>query len=117
MSERLQNYIDGSWQASAAGETLKVMNPASAQVLVEVPLSPAEEVNKAAEGAAKAFAGWRRTPVGDRIVPMFKLRELLVAHREDLAQTITDECGKRWRRAAAKCNAQLKTLRRRAACQ
>lgn len=94
MSERLQNYIDGSWQASAAGETLKVMNPASAQVLVEVPLSPAEEVNKAADGAAKAFAGWRRTPVGDRIVPMFKLRELLVAHREDLAQTITDECGK-----------------------
>jgi malonate-semialdehyde dehydrogenase (acetylating) / methylmalonate-semialdehyde dehydrogenase len=94
MSERLQNYIDGSWQTSAAGETLKVMNPASAQVLVEVPLSPAEEVNKAADAAGKAFIGWRRTPVGDRIVPMFKLRELLVANREDLAQTITDECGK-----------------------
>lgn len=94
MSERLQNYIDGSWQSSAARDTLKVVNPASAQVLVEVPLSPAEEVNRAAEAAAKAFTGWRRTPVGDRIVPMFKLRELLVANREDLALTITDECGK-----------------------
>jgi malonate-semialdehyde dehydrogenase (acetylating)/methylmalonate-semialdehyde dehydrogenase len=94
MSERLQNFIDGGWQTSAAQETLKVMNPASAQVLVEVPLSPAEEVNKAADGAAKAFIGWRRTPVGDRIVPMFKLRELLVANREDLALTITNECGK-----------------------
>ena len=70
------------------------MNPASAQVLVEVPLSPADEVNQAAEAAARAFVGWRRTPVGDRIVPMFKLRELLVANREDLALTITDECGK-----------------------
>jgi malonate-semialdehyde dehydrogenase (acetylating)/methylmalonate-semialdehyde dehydrogenase len=90
----LQNFIDGGWQTSAAQETLKVMNPASAQVLVEVPLSPAEEVNKAADGAAKAFIGWRRTPVGDRIVPMFKLRELLVANREDLALTITNECGK-----------------------
>jgi len=94
MSERLQNFIDGKWHSSAAKETLKVMNPASAQVLVEVPLSPAEEVNQAVEGAAKAFIGWRRTPVGDRILPMFKLRELLVANREDLALTITDECGK-----------------------
>ncbi len=94
MTERLQNFINGAWRTSLAQQTLNVMNPASAQVLVEVPLSPADEVNQAAEAAARAFVGWRRTPVGDRIVPMFKLRELLVANREDLALTITNECGK-----------------------
>lgn len=94
MTERLQNFIDGAWRPSAAQQVLSVINPASAQVLMEVPLSPADEVNQAAEGAARAFVSWRRTPVGDRIVPMFKLRDLLVANREDLAQSITDECGK-----------------------
>jgi malonate-semialdehyde dehydrogenase (acetylating)/methylmalonate-semialdehyde dehydrogenase len=94
MTERLQNFIDGTWRTSAAQQVLKVMNPASAQVLVEVPLSPADEVNEAADKALCAFAGWRRTPVGDRVIPMFKLRELLVANREDLALSITNECGK-----------------------
>jgi malonate-semialdehyde dehydrogenase (acetylating)/methylmalonate-semialdehyde dehydrogenase len=94
MMERLQNFIDGAWRTSAAEQTLNVVNPASAQVLVEVPLSPADEVNEAAEAASRAFVSWRQTPVGDRILPMFKLRELLVTNREDLAQSITDECGK-----------------------
>jgi malonate-semialdehyde dehydrogenase (acetylating)/methylmalonate-semialdehyde dehydrogenase len=94
MIERLQNFIDGEWRTSRASKTQNVINPASAQVLVEVPLSPADEVNEAANGAERAFAGWRKTPVGDRIVHLFKLRELLVANREDLAKSITDECGK-----------------------
>jgi malonate-semialdehyde dehydrogenase (acetylating)/methylmalonate-semialdehyde dehydrogenase len=94
MSERLQNFIDGAWSPSTAAETLSVLNPASTAVLAEVPLSPAADVNKAADGAARAFVGWRRTPVGDRIQPLFKLKSLLEANRDDLARTITDECGK-----------------------
>ncbi len=80
--------------SSTAEQALNVLNPASAAVLAEVPLSPAAEVNKAADGAARAFVGWRRTPVGDRIQPLFKLKNLLEANRDDLARTITDECGK-----------------------
>jgi malonate-semialdehyde dehydrogenase (acetylating)/methylmalonate-semialdehyde dehydrogenase len=94
MVERLQNFIDGAWSPSSAEQALNVLNPASAQVLAQVPLSPAAEVNQAAESAARAFIGWRRTPVGDRIVPLFKLRGLLEANREDLSRSITDECGK-----------------------
>jgi malonate-semialdehyde dehydrogenase (acetylating)/methylmalonate-semialdehyde dehydrogenase len=94
MTERLQNFIDGTWRTSAAQQTQKVINPASSQVLAEVPLSPADEVNEAADTALRAFSSWRRTPVGDRVIPMFKLRELLVANREDLALSITNECGK-----------------------
>ena len=53
MAERLLNYINGSWQPSAAGEVLKVLNPASAAVLAEVPLSPAAEVDRAVERRAQ----------------------------------------------------------------
>jgi malonate-semialdehyde dehydrogenase (acetylating)/methylmalonate-semialdehyde dehydrogenase len=94
MSERLQNFIDGAWSPSTAAETLNVLNPASTQVLAQVPLSPAADVNKAAEAAARAFVGWRRTPVGHRIQPLFKLKILLEANMEDVARTITEECGK-----------------------
>jgi len=94
MIERLQNFIDGAWCPSSAEQALNVINPASAEVLAQVPLSPAAEVNRAVEGAERAFIAWRRTPVGDRILPLFKLRSLLEANREDLARSITEECGK-----------------------
>ena len=94
MPKRLENFVDGTWQASGAVEALKVLNPASTRVLAEVPLSPAEEVNAAAVAAQKAFADWRRTPAGERIQPLFRLKALLQENLDDLARTVTDECGK-----------------------
>ena len=94
MTDRLQNYIDGAWRASSASESLNVLDPASAQVLATVPLSPAAEVDQAAHSAARAFAGWRRTPAGERVQPLFKLKVLLEENLDDLARTITSECGK-----------------------
>jgi len=92
--ERLENFIDGVWRPSSAKETLKVVNPASAKVLAEVPLSPAADVNTAVEAAERAFVAWRRTPVTERVQPLFKLKTLLEQHREEIALAITDECGK-----------------------
>jgi malonate-semialdehyde dehydrogenase (acetylating) / methylmalonate-semialdehyde dehydrogenase len=94
MSERLQNFIDGAWRASSADQALNVINPASARVLAEVPLSTAADVHQAVEIAERAFLGWRRTPVVERVQPLFKLKTLLEQHREDLSLSITDECGK-----------------------
>jgi malonate-semialdehyde dehydrogenase (acetylating)/methylmalonate-semialdehyde dehydrogenase len=94
MPELLLNYVNGGWQKSVAAEALKVLNPASAVVLAEVPLSPAAEVDQAVSAALKAFASWRRTPVGERIQPLFKLKALLDENLDRLARTITDECGK-----------------------
>ena len=75
--ERLQNFIEGDWRGSSATETLNVINPASATVLAEVPLSPAADVNAAVEVAQRAFIDWRRTPVVDRVQPLFRLKTLL----------------------------------------
>jgi malonate-semialdehyde dehydrogenase (acetylating) / methylmalonate-semialdehyde dehydrogenase len=94
MAERLQNFIDGGWRASSASDALSVINPASAAVLAEVPLSPATDVNQAVEIAERAFFAWRRTPVVERVQPLFKLKSLLEQNRDDLALSITNECGK-----------------------
>ncbi len=90
----LHNYINGQWCASTATEYLEVINPATAEVLAKVPLSLASEVNQAAEAAAEAFVTWRRTPPPERVQYLFKLKNLLEEHFEDLARTITLECGK-----------------------
>jgi malonate-semialdehyde dehydrogenase (acetylating)/methylmalonate-semialdehyde dehydrogenase len=94
MLKRLENFVGGTWQASRAVEALKVLNPASAQVLAEVPLSPPEEVDAAATAAQKAFPEWRRRPAGERIQPLFKLKALLEENLDELARGVTDECGK-----------------------
>ena len=59
MTERLRNFIDGAWRASTADQTLKVINPASAHVLAEVPLSPSTDVGQAVEAGARASSATR----------------------------------------------------------
>ena len=90
----LLNYIDNAWQKSTTNELLDVTNPATAEVLTQVPLSPAEEVNQAATAAATALHEWRRTPPVERIQYLFKLKFLLEENLDDIARTITLECGK-----------------------
>jgi malonate-semialdehyde dehydrogenase (acetylating) / methylmalonate-semialdehyde dehydrogenase len=94
MPVELQNYMAGTWRSVPAADHLPVTNPATAEVMARVPLSPAEEVNRAAEAAAKAFPDWRRTPAGDRIQYLFKLKALLEENINELAKAITNECGK-----------------------
>jgi malonate-semialdehyde dehydrogenase (acetylating)/methylmalonate-semialdehyde dehydrogenase len=88
------NYVGGKWQRSGAGHALDIHNPATAQTLATVPLSPGAEVDAAVLTAATAFREWRTTPVGDRIQPLFRLKNLLEEHLDALARTITNECGK-----------------------
>ncbi len=88
------NYIDNVWQESVTSNLLDVTNPATGEVLSRVPLSPSEEVNAAASAATTAFEEWRRTPPLERIQYLFKLKNLLEENIDDIAKTITLECGK-----------------------
>ena len=92
--ETLANYVGGAWRASASTERLNVTNPATAEVLTQVPVSTATDVDEAARCAVKAASAWRRTPVPERVQPLFRLKQLLEANLEDLARTVTKECGK-----------------------
>ncbi|MFN2190620.1 MAG: CoA-acylating methylmalonate-semialdehyde dehydrogenase [Candidatus Promineifilaceae bacterium] len=91
---RLLNYIDGAWRKSSATEYLEIRNPATNDILGQVPLSPGAEVDQAAQAAAKDFGSWRRTPATDRIQHLFKLKNLLDENFQEIARTITMECGK-----------------------
>jgi malonate-semialdehyde dehydrogenase (acetylating)/methylmalonate-semialdehyde dehydrogenase len=110
MTERLLNYVNGGWQPSDASEVLKVLNPASAAVLAEVPMSPTAEVDQAVGVALKAFPAWRRTPAGERIQPMFKLKALLETNLDSLARTITDECGKTYSEATGELRRAIENV-------
>ncbi|MHB8524026.1 MAG: CoA-acylating methylmalonate-semialdehyde dehydrogenase [Limisphaerales bacterium] len=94
LAHRLPNYIEGEWRASKAAEFIEVLDPATGQALARVPLSPAVEVDQAVAAANKAFPDWRRTPVTERIQYLFKLKPLLEEGFEELARTVTLECGK-----------------------
>ena len=90
----MYNYIEGQWRESTATDMLPVVNPATGDELDRTPLSSAEEVDQAARAAAKAFPGWRRVPVAERIQYLFRLKMLLEEHIDDIARTITMEAGK-----------------------
>ncbi len=100
-SATLLNFIDGQWRRSAATAVLDVTNPATAQLIAQVPLSPGAEVDEAVEAAQRAFASWRRVPVTERIQYLFRLKVLLEANLDDIARAITDECGKTYAESAA----------------
>src|SRR6266542_202041 len=93
-NNRLPNYINGRWQNSTAKEFTDVTNPATGETLSQVPLDGAGDVAAAIESAAISFPEWRRTPPEERIQFLFKLKQLLEDHLEDLARTITMENGK-----------------------
>jgi len=110
MLKRLENFVEGAWQASRAVEALKVLNPASAQALAEVPLSPPEEVDAAATAAQKAFPEWRHRPAGERIQPLFKLKALLEQNLDELARSVTDECGKTYAESAGELQRAIENV-------
>jgi malonate-semialdehyde dehydrogenase (acetylating)/methylmalonate-semialdehyde dehydrogenase len=78
-----------------------VINPATAEVLTRTPLSTQADVDAVVEAAAAAFPAWRRTPAGERIQYLFKLKNLLEEHIDELARLITLENGKTFGEAKA----------------
>ncbi len=91
---QLLNYIGGEWRRSRAVEFLEVINPATAESIVRVPLTPGDEVDEAVKLAQGAFGDWRRTPPTERIQYLFKLKGLLESHFDEIARLTTQECGK-----------------------
>jgi malonate-semialdehyde dehydrogenase (acetylating) / methylmalonate-semialdehyde dehydrogenase len=92
--EPLRNYVAGNWVASEGIERRDVVNPATAAVLAQVPLSTAAEAGRAVEAAHAAFSEWRATPPITRAGYMFRLKALMEEGFDDLAALVTMENGK-----------------------
>ncbi|MBM5810576.1 MAG: CoA-acylating methylmalonate-semialdehyde dehydrogenase [Gammaproteobacteria bacterium] len=94
MPARLLNYVNGAWREPGGDTWLEVTNPATAEVLATVPLTPPAAVDEAAQLARAAFPAWRRTPATARVQYLFALKQLLEQQFEELARSITLENGK-----------------------
>ena len=101
MVDQIVDFINGQWTDAQAANRLNIINPALAKPIAEVVLTPQEIVAQAVEAAHKAYLEWRRVPVGERVQPLYKLKALLEANIEDIARTITNECGKTYGEAIA----------------
>ncbi|MDP7008913.1 MAG: CoA-acylating methylmalonate-semialdehyde dehydrogenase [Phycisphaerales bacterium] len=90
----IEHFINGRTVPSDASETCSDLNPATGEVLAEVSLCDLSATEAAVQSAAAAFRGWSETPVGDRCQVLFRYKELLEQHFDDLTQMIVDEHGK-----------------------
>jgi malonate-semialdehyde dehydrogenase (acetylating)/methylmalonate-semialdehyde dehydrogenase len=88
------NYIGGAWTRATGGDSLPVVDPATGESLGTVSLSSDADVAAAVGAAVRAFPAWRAVPVGERIEVLFRLRPLLEAHLDELAELMSREHGK-----------------------
>ena len=91
----IRNLVGPDWRLPADdARSLPVYNPATGDVIEEVPLSGPREVDAAVEAAAQTFRTWSHTSVMDRVRLMFGFKALLEDHLEELAAIVTRHHGK-----------------------
>src|SRR5438045_1084024 len=75
----------GKWTTSASPRGGDVYNPSTGQTIARVPYCTSEEVDRTIEAAAAAFPAWAATPVVERCRYLFKFRESIDQHSEEIA--------------------------------
>lgn len=90
--KKLKNFINGEWVDSDASAA--VMNPATGEIIVEVPLSSAEIVNAAVAAAKNAQKEWALVPAPIRAEVLYRVGYIMKERKERLAQLLTMENGK-----------------------
>lgn len=91
---RQQAYIGGRWCEADNGTSFQVTNPATGEVLGQVPDMGAAETRRAIEAAKAAWPGWRHKTAKERANLLRKWHDLMMANLDDLARLMTAEQGK-----------------------
>ncbi|KAK7328081.1 hypothetical protein VNO77_22177 [Canavalia gladiata] len=91
---RVRNLIGGSFVESKSLAFIDVINPATQEVVSQVPLTTNEEFKAAVSAAKKAYPSWRNTPITKRQRVMLKFQELIRRDMDKLALNVTSEQGK-----------------------
>ena len=92
--QALKMFIDGRWVGSDSGRTFEVRNPATGDLLASVPAGGRAEARRAIEAAARAFPPWSHLPAKERAALLFKVRDLILEKKEELARLLAMEEGK-----------------------
>jgi malonate-semialdehyde dehydrogenase (acetylating)/methylmalonate-semialdehyde dehydrogenase len=90
----VNNYIDGRFVPASSGYTLMVHSPLDGSLLGQMPFSTRADLDAAVAAAQKAFPGWSRTPIKERVQVFFRYKYLLEQHLDELAALVSEENGK-----------------------
>jgi malonate-semialdehyde dehydrogenase (acetylating)/methylmalonate-semialdehyde dehydrogenase len=85
--------IDGKWE-SPNRDLHNIVNPASGEIIAQVPYATVQDVDRAVKTAHQAFLEWREVPVVDRVQPLYRFKELLEKNLVELATILSRENGK-----------------------
>ncbi|HEY9134251.1 MAG TPA: CoA-acylating methylmalonate-semialdehyde dehydrogenase [Pseudomonadales bacterium] len=92
--KKVQQLINGQLQTSSSTQWIDLSNPATQEVIAQVPCTTAEEIEQAIASAQTAFLSWRNTPVPARARVMLRYQALLKEHHDELAEILSLETGK-----------------------
>ncbi|MDX6411977.1 MAG: aminobutyraldehyde dehydrogenase [Gaiellaceae bacterium] len=87
-------FIGGEWTEAASGETMTVLNPATEEVIAEVPRCGAEDVDRAVAAAKAAYPAWFETTPAERQEILLKLADVLEDNADELAEIESRNVGK-----------------------
>ena len=90
----IAHWVGGQPAPGTSGRTSPVYNPATGEQTAAVQLGSAADLDAAVETAVSAFPEWRATPLSRRAEVLFRFRDLVDSHRDDIARLITSEHGK-----------------------
>ena len=90
----INHWIDGGFQPSASDRFGNIYNPATGAVIAKLPMGGAADLETAVKSARHAFHSWSTTSITKRAQLMFKFKELLELHRDELVDIISLEHGK-----------------------
>ncbi len=99
MAEKLKYFCNGQYIESKTDIYYDVFNPSTGEITGHAPCCTAEEVNAAIAAAKAAYPGWSATPAIKRSQILFKVRELIIEHMEELTRLVAEENGKVWAEA------------------
>ncbi len=97
--QKLKVFIDGKWLESKTDKYMDIYDPSRGEVIARTPCCTKAEVESAIAAAQNAFPAWSATPVMKRVQVLYKFRELLEAHMEELTLLVAREHGKVWSEA------------------
>jgi len=91
---RLKFCVGGKWSETTSGNYMPVYDPSTGRQIAEAPCCTADEVHDAVTAAHQAFRPWADRPIPERIQVMFRFKQLLDQHLDELTRIVATENGK-----------------------
>lgn len=89
-----KNWIGGAWVPAESGKTIDVENPRHAKTMGTVSWSESADIQAAVDAAKAALPGWKATPLKERAQVLYRVKQLMEEHVDELSWLLSHENGK-----------------------